>query len=52
MHDGNKMICRHYYCDVLDFSTGIWWRFDDETVTEFTGLQEILVCLIIIGENK
>ena len=23
----------HYFCEILDFNTGIWWRCDDDTIT-------------------
>ena len=30
----------HYYCDILDFNTGIWWRFDDDTTNKLAGLPD------------
>ena len=27
----------HYICDVLDYSTGTWWKCDDEIVTKYPG---------------
>ena len=26
-----------YICDVLDYSTGTWWKCDDEIVTKYPG---------------
>ena len=38
MHDVNTMSSSHYYCDLLDVSTGIWWLCNDKTVNVLTGL--------------
>ena len=27
----------HYVCYVLDYNTGKWWNYDDETITQYTG---------------
>ena len=27
----------HYICDVLDYSTGTWWKCDDEIITKYPG---------------
>ena len=27
----------HYFCDVLDYNTVIWWNCDDETITQYPG---------------
>ena len=40
IHECNSIGSSHYCCDVLDFNTAIWWRCDDETVTELTGLTD------------
>ena len=36
-HIGNDMDEGHYICDVLDYSTGTWWKFDDEIITKYSG---------------
>ena len=40
IHEGDKMSSGHYYWDVLDFSTGIWWRYNDDIITQLTGLSD------------
>ena len=27
----------HYICDVLDYSTGTWWKCDAEIITKYPG---------------
>ena len=27
----------HYVCDVLDYNTGTWWNFDDDTKPQYPG---------------
>ena len=27
----------HDVCDVLDYSTGIWWNYDYATITQYSG---------------
>ena len=34
---GNDMDQGHYICDVLDYSTGTWWKYDDEIITKYPG---------------
>ena len=34
---GKGMDKGQYVCDVLDYSTGTWWNFDDDTVTQYLG---------------
>ena len=34
---GNDMDQGQYICDVLDYSTGTWWKCDDEIVTKYPG---------------
>ena len=36
-HIGNYMDQGHYICDILDYSTGTWWKCDDETITKYLG---------------
>ena len=36
-HIGNDLDQGHYVCDVLDYNTGTWWKFDDEIVTKYPG---------------
>ena len=37
-HDVNALYCGHYVSDVFDSSTGIWWYYDDDNVTEISDL--------------
>ena len=37
LHIGNDMDKVHYVCDLLDYNTGTWWNYDDETITQYTG---------------
>ena len=34
---GNDMYKVHCVCDLLDYNTGTWWNFDDETITQYPG---------------
>ena len=40
MHDGYSTRSGNYYCDILYFNTGIWWRYDDNTITKLTFLPD------------
>ena len=33
-HDGNSMSTGHYYSDILEFNTGVWWQFNDDSMTQ------------------
>ena len=35
LHIGNDLDKGHYVCDILDYNTGIWWNYDDETITQY-----------------
>ena len=35
IHIGNDLDEGHYICDVLDYSTGTWWKCDDEIITKY-----------------
>ena len=37
-HDGDSLDCGNYVSDVFDISTGIWWHFDDDNITEISDL--------------
>ena len=37
LHIDNDMDKGHYVCDVLDYSTGTWWNYDDDTITQYLG---------------
>ena len=37
-YDGDSLDCGHYVSDVFDSSTGIWWHYDDENITEVSDL--------------
>ena len=36
-HIGNDMDQGHSICDLLDYSTGTWWKCDDEIITKYPG---------------
>ena len=40
MLEGNSMSTGHYYCDILEFNTGIWWRCDDDNITQLRVISE------------
>ena len=40
MHEGNEMIPSRYFCDILGFRTGTWWRFYDDNITQFRLMPE------------
>ena len=33
-HDVNYMSTGHYYSDILDFNTGVFWQCNDENMTQ------------------
>ena len=37
-YDGDSLDCGNYVSDVFDSSTGVWWHFDDDNITEISGL--------------
>ena len=37
INEVNKMDSDHYYCYVLYYNTGIWWRCDDDNILELSG---------------
>ena len=37
LHICNDLDKGHYVCDILDYNTGIWWNYDDETITQYPG---------------
>ena len=37
---GKDMDSGHYVCDVLDYNTGTWWNYDDDTITNHSGYLE------------
>ena len=39
-HYGDSLNCGHYFSDVFDFKTGIWWHCDDSNVKEISDLPE------------
>ena len=39
-HDGDPLDCGHYVSNFLDSSTGIWWHFDDENITQISDLPQ------------
>ena len=40
IHVGQDMDSGQYYCGVLDYNTGTWWRFVDYKITNFRGYPE------------
>ena len=34
---GNDIDKDHCVCGVLDYNTGAWWNFDDDTITRYSG---------------
>ena len=34
------MYSGHYACYLLHYNTGIWWRCDDEIITNYSGYPE------------
>ena len=37
IHEGKDMDSINYYCDILDYNTGTWWRCDDKRIIDFRG---------------
>ena len=37
LYIGNDIDEGLYVCDVLDYNTGTWWNFDDETINQYPG---------------
>ena len=37
LHIGDDMDKSHDVCDVLDYNTGTWWNYNDETITQYPG---------------
>ena len=33
-HDWTSNNTCHYFCDILDINTGIWWLCDDDIITK------------------
>ena len=40
LHVGKYMDSGHYFCDVLDYNTVMWWNCDDDTITNYSGYPE------------
>ena len=40
IHIGKDMYSGHYACYLLHYNTGIWWRCDDEIITNYSGYPE------------
>ena len=36
-HISQDMDKGHYVCDILDYNTGTWCNFDDDTITQYPG---------------
>ena len=39
-HDGESLDYGHHVSDVFDSSTGMWWHYDDDNITELSDLPE------------
>ena len=39
-HDEDSMITGRYFCDILDFNTGIWWSCYDDNRTQLIVIPE------------
>ena len=37
LHIGKDMDKGHYVCGLLDYNTGTWWNYYDETITQYPG---------------
>ena len=37
-HDAKLLDCGHYFSDVFDYRTGIWWHCDDDNITQISDL--------------
>ena len=37
-HDGKSLDCGHYFGDVFDSRTGIWWHYNDDNITKISDL--------------
>ena len=40
IHIGKDRDSGHYVYDLLDYNTGIWWIFDDDMITNYSGYLE------------
>ena len=40
MHEGNQLDSGHYFSDVCDVKTGIWWHSDDDEITQISDFPE------------
>ena len=39
-HDGDSLNCVHYFSDIFDANTGIWWRCDDDNITKISDISK------------
>ena len=37
-HDGDSLNCGQYVSDVFDTSTGIWWQYDYDNITQISDI--------------
>ena len=37
-HHGDSLDCSHYFSDFFDINTVIWWHWDDDNITQISGL--------------
>ena len=40
MHADDSLDCGHYFSDVFDTNTGIWWHCDDDNIIQTSDLPE------------
>ena len=41
-HDGDSLDCGHYFSDVFDANTGVWWHCDEENMNQMSHLPKIV----------
>ena len=51
LHIGKDMDNVHYVCDVLEYNTGTWWNYDDDTIPQYPGYL-MNVCDELLIEKK
>ena len=50
-HDGESLHCGHYFSDIFDANTGIWWHFDNNNITQISDLPKGVI-LERVRKNK
>ena len=52
IHVGKYMDSGHYVCDVFHYSTVTWWNFDDDTITNYSGIRRMFTMIYQMNMNK